>query len=98
MSPSERALPAAALAAAFGYALAVLVPALLVLSLPGAPRLSAAALGAFGVVAYASLRLALIAARGEPCIVRLGFWVFAYLFLGLCPLLQAVSGSFPLGG
>lgn len=50
----------------------------------------------FSVAAYAGIRLAfsLISAYAVP--MRLGFWVYCYLFLGLAPVVQISSDKFPL--
>lgn len=90
-------LPRAALFAAGALALGLLIPTSL-LAGNGTARFPAALVPVAGVIGYAALRLACLAASGEACIVTITFWVFVYVFLGLCPLLQLACGAFPLGG
>lgn len=56
------------------------------------------ALAAWLVVFYSSLRLALLALKGERNLLSLTFWVFVYVWLGLAPMLQLMTGEFPQRG
>lgn len=49
----------------------------------------------YGVVLYASLRLALILGRGKRNWLTAGFWVFTYVFMGLALLAQIAAGRYP---
>jgi hypothetical protein len=50
------------------------------------------------IVAYSGNRLARIIAVGQQEIVVTTFWIFVYIFLGLCPFLQILAGIFPWFG
>jgi hypothetical protein len=50
------------------------------------------------IVIYSGNRLARIIAIGQQEIVVTTFWIFVYIFLGLCPSLQLLTGIFPLSG
>ncbi|MGR6104799.1 MAG: O-antigen polymerase [Candidatus Nitrosoglobus sp.] len=50
------------------------------------------------IVAYSGNRLARIIAVGQQEIVVTTFWVFVYIFLGLCPFFQILVGNFPWPG
>lgn len=62
------------------------------------PELNFEALFTWLVVAYSSLRLSLLAIRGEKRILSLTFWVFVYIWLGVAPMLQLLVQEFPLSG
>jgi oligosaccharide repeat unit polymerase len=47
------------------------------------------------IVTYSATRLAHIIAIGQQEIVATTFWIFVYIFLGLCPSLQILTNTFP---
>lgn len=49
-------------------------------------------------VVYSGSRLARIASSTRQQLIRATFWVFVYVFLGLAPLLEIASNTFPLPG
>lgn len=48
-----------------------------------------------GVAVFAAARFAVLLARGASALFEMTFWLFAYLFLGLAPLVQIRSGAYP---
>jgi oligosaccharide repeat unit polymerase len=50
------------------------------------------------IVIYSATRLARIIAIGQQEIVVTTFWIFVYIFLGLCPSLQILTNTFPWTG
>jgi hypothetical protein len=51
---------------------------------------------AYGITTYTAARLVQLYVSGEARIVELGFYTFAYLWMGLAPLAQVGAGRFPL--
>ena len=47
------------------------------------------------VIIYCGSRLARIAAEGVDRIVEMTFWLYAYIFMGICAFLQIEAGRFP---
>jgi hypothetical protein len=70
------------------------VPMLLLSGLPN-PQYDWSALVAVAVTFYSAVRLALYSGRGEQRLLKLTFWVFVYVFMGLTPLLQIAARTFP---
>ena len=81
----------------WGPVLTLALPLGAVLALPG-KHWSAALVPAALVTIVSGLQLALIAGSTRRQIVRLTFWVFAYVFLGFVPLLQIAAARFPWQG
>lgn len=50
------------------------------------------------VIIYCGSRLAGIAAKGVDRIVEMTFWLYAYIFMGICAFLQIEAGRFPWPG
>lgn len=50
------------------------------------------------VIIYCGSRLAAIAAKGIDRIVEMTFWLYAYIFMGICAFMQIEAGRFPWGG
>lgn len=80
--------------AAMALLLGCAVPLLLLSGLPN-PQYDWSALVAVAVTIYSAVRLALYAGRGEHRLLKLTFWVFVYVFMGLTPLLQIAARTFP---
>jgi hypothetical protein len=80
--------------AAMALLLGCAVPLLLLSGIPN-PQYDWSALVAVAVTFYSAARLALYAGRGEQRLLKLTFWVFVYVFMGLTPLLQIVARTFP---
>ena len=53
---------------------------------------------AYCVVLYCSLRLALVLGRGRPEYLHGGFWIFAYVFMGVALLAQIAADRYPEQG
>lgn len=51
---------------------------------------------AFGLVAYAALRLSILMARGAAALMECAFWTFTYSFLTLPMLAQMTAGKYVL--
>lgn len=81
-------------AALFFLTLGCMLPLVLLNSLERWEYDSSVAI-AFATTLYSAGRLAAFAAREERRLLRLTFWVFVYVFLGLTPLLQIASRTFP---
>ncbi len=47
------------------------------------------------IVVGSALRYSLLIMRGEPRLFELSIWLFVYLFMGLAPLIQIRTGSYP---
>lgn len=87
---------------------AMLVATLAFLTLLALPLLLVAGLSALQfslslipvvlILLYSGTHLARISASSSQQIVTTTFWMFVYIFLGVCPLLQVLSGTFPLPG
>jgi hypothetical protein len=76
-----------------GAVLAVLIPASLLLMATQRPT---PALALHSVVAlYAGVALALILTSNEIRIVSFGFWLFAYIWLGLAPVAMLSTDEYP---
>ena len=52
----------------------------------------------WSVIAYSGVRLSFIMASGRKTLITLTLFIYAYLFMGVAPLLQVASGDFPLPG
>lgn len=50
------------------------------------------------IILYCCMHLAIIASSATKQIVNTTFWLFVYVFLGICPFLQVGSHTFPWGG
>lgn len=96
---SVRAFPAGAPtgAALTAVLLAVAIPGALLASLRTF-SFSLPSEATYLVVLWASARLTIYAWRCRPSLVSLTFWSFVYVFMGVVPLLQVSSGTFPLPG
>jgi hypothetical protein len=70
-------------------------PLLLMSSTPLSPASSPAWVGAWLLSIAVGLRYAWLVARGERRLFEISFWLFTYVFLGLAPLVQMRSGSYP---
>jgi hypothetical protein len=67
--------------------LAVVLPAMVVLTTEDAGRSSAWTL-TLAILVWAGLRLSLIIGGGKPRLFEFMFWLFVYIFLGLAPTIQ----------
>lgn len=85
------------LVAILGFALLISLPVLLV-AIPAGPQPSLALVPVGLVLLYSSVRLATIASSGTQQIVTTTFWLFVYIFLGVCPLIQVSYETFPWPG
>jgi len=47
------------------------------------------------IILYCGTRLALIASNGSNRVVEITFWLYTYIFLGICAFLQIEAGKFP---
>jgi oligosaccharide repeat unit polymerase len=47
------------------------------------------------VILYCGSRLAIIADKGSNRIVEITFWLYSYIFMGICAFLQIEAGRFP---
>jgi hypothetical protein len=92
-SASAPKLSAWVLATWGGVAMVMLLPALLVYLTPG-PH-SGAWLLAIVATTVSGLRWTWIVADGRRRIYEMSFWVFAYVFVGIAPLVQLRSGLTP---
>ena len=63
-----------------------------------ATHLSLVLLFPAAVIIYCGSRLASIAAKGVDRIVEMTFWLYAYIFMGICAFLQTEAGQFPWPG
>lgn len=50
------------------------------------------------VIVYSGTRLAVIATKGSNRIVETTFWLYIYIFMGICALLQVAANHFPWPG
>ena len=50
----------------------------------------------YGVILWATIRLSILVARGEPRLLTFVFWLFTYLWFGLAPFAQLTLGLAPL--
>ena len=50
------------------------------------------------IIAYVSWRLSLLSIKGQKRLITITFWIFAYVFLGITPLLQVAADAFPWPG
>ena len=50
------------------------------------------------IIAYVSWRLSLLSIKGQKRLISITFWIFAYVFLGIAPLLQVAGDAFPWPG
>lgn len=94
------ALPVGRTAGATWFAVAAtllggLAPLLLMVSTPLTNVSSPAWAGAWAFSVAAGLRYAWLVADGARRLFETVFWLFAYVFLGLAPLVQMRSGSYP---
>jgi oligosaccharide repeat unit polymerase len=71
---------------------------MVLLSQIGQYRLNAEALLGWVIIAYSSLRLALLAVDGRKRLLSLTFWVFVYVWFGAASTLQMLVGWFPWRG
>src|SRR5215212_1521088 len=78
-------------------ALVVLVP-FTVLNHAPQPNLGMPAFLAVLSTAYSGTHLALLAGEGRKKLFSLTFWVFAYVWMGLVPLVQISTREFPWAG
>jgi hypothetical protein len=76
-----------------GIAMVVLLPALVVYLTPG-PQNSAWSL-ALVATTVSGARWTWIVAEGRRRVFEISFWVFAYVFVGVAPLVQLRSGKMP---
>jgi hypothetical protein len=76
-------------------AMAGVIPTYLVFVTPLLGRESAAWPTALGVTVLAGVRFAWLVAQGRLRLFEIVFWLFTYVFLGLAPLSQMRSGSYP---
>ncbi|WP_229895993.1 hypothetical protein [Streptomyces cinerochromogenes] len=77
----------------WALALLVLLPGLLLPS--GGTRLSVALAAQAVVVAHTAVALIRVLTATTVRLVALGFWVFAYIWLGLAPLAQLAADAYP---
>ena len=107
VSPQQQALPAArprvqgiernavlVFVVVYGV-LGILMPLYLLLPLHARYPYDLSRLVCNGITQYAALRLALIAARGQPRFTLITFFVFIYVWAGLAPSAQLVAQNFP---
>ena len=47
------------------------------------------------IIAYSSWRLTMLTIKGQKRLISITFWIFAYVFLGIAPLLQVAAKAFP---
>ena len=78
------------------FLLLVLLPLVFMLAIP-APVFSLASIPVALIIFYSSTRLAALSTSRRQQIVTVTFWVFVYVFLAFCPLLQITSNTFPWG-
>ena len=50
------------------------------------------------IIFYCSMRLCLLSVKGQKCLIKMTFWIFVYIFLGLAPLVQIAAKRFPWSG
>ncbi|MGG1555803.1 oligosaccharide repeat unit polymerase [Paenibacillus ferrarius] len=50
------------------------------------------------IVAYVAFQLSGLMLRNQERVLELTFWIFTYVFLGICPLIQLTGGHFPWAG
>ncbi len=79
------------------FVLGLLVPVLQLRFAPDA-RVGASELLLWAVIGYAGYRIASLGFRAAPRLLSLMFWLFVYVWLGVAPFAQSLSGSFPLHG
>ncbi len=77
--------------------LAFLLPVLVSLRVDS-PMIGIGSMATWFIAAYASYRLAVLAIAGKKKLINLTFWIFAYVWLGITPMLQLMAGEFPLAG
>lgn len=80
--------------------LVVLIPGFLLEIIPDSTYWSVTVemLFVWCIVLYSGFRLSFIVASGRKELITLMLFIYVYLFLGVAPLLQVVSGDFPLPG
>jgi hypothetical protein len=61
-------------------------------------RLTAESLLGWVIIAYSSLRLALLAVNGKKQLLSLTFWLFVYVWFGMAAMLQLMMQWFPWRG
>lgn len=47
------------------------------------------------IVAYVAFQLSVLIAKNKEKVLELTFWIFTYVFLGICPLVQLTGEEFP---
>lgn len=52
----------------------------------------------WGIIPYSSYKLTMLIKNDDKLPLQLFFWIYVYIFLGLAPFLQIVSGNYPWGG
>ena len=75
--------------------LCVVGPMLVVSSMPDPPPTGNATFLAILVLVIAGARFSWLLGRGEARLMEFSFWIFAYVFMGLAPLIQMRSGIYP---
>lgn len=83
--------------AALGFLALIGLPVLLVATIP-TPEFSLASILVGLILLYSSVRLARLSVSKAQQIVTTTFWLFVYIFFGVCPLLQLSSNTFPWYG
>ena len=102
LSPSTVEAPAPAVAAVpavwfsvLAVAMAGVVPAALMAATPVAGNESPAWIAALALVVLAGVRFSWLVAQGTMRLFEIVFWLFTYVFLGLAPLTQMRSSTYP---
>ncbi|WP_417234441.1 hypothetical protein [Arthrobacter sp.] len=72
--------------------MAVLIPAMVVLTVPDMGRSTAWSL-TLGIMVWAGVRLSVLIAKGHPHVFEFMFWLFVYIFMGMAPTVQIRSAD-----
>lgn len=91
----ERGVRGAGWFAATAMLLAGLAPVLLIATVPLGEHSSSAWVWAWLFAVVVGLRYAWLVGQGTRRLFELMFWLFTYVFMGLAPLVQMRSGSYP---
>jgi hypothetical protein len=75
--------------------LCIVGPMLVVLSMPDPTPTGNATFLAILVLVIAGARFSWLLSRGEARLMEFSFWTFTYVFMGLAPLVQMRSGTYP---
>jgi hypothetical protein len=93
-APASRSLVTGQVFVAALLVLVALLPVVLLASTPRVAEVPGWWL-ALVILLWSGVRLAQLIAGGRPRLLEFTFWLFAYVFMGLAPLVQMRSGVFP---